>query len=95
MDREPMIERLRALGFRTRDSTVVFARVVGGRRELRVILLEEQDCYSYYMSDRYSGARSTLLFSTLEDMEIAIVYQTLVGRRRAWPMTWLGDSDHA
>ena len=95
MDSAPMINRLYALGFHARGGTrYVFQRAVGGRRELRVVLLEDHG-YSYYLFNIFSGARATLLFWDVEDMELAIIYQTLVGRRRAWPMDWLGDSDHA
>ena len=45
---------------------------------------------SFVCYHRASGSLGKTLanFSTVEELDVALVYITLVDRRKAWPMTW-------
>jgi len=87
--RQPFIARLTNLGFVDHPYWQgTFHRRVGGKRYVYVQLRGERGL-SYYWTREF-GWRHRLEFTTVGDMELAIIYQVLVNRITAWPIDWLG-----
>ena len=87
-----MFKRLYDLGFyyesTYRYPNDIWARTVGGRRHLVVVFRGDEWLVRRWSDGMTDFAQPISTFSSIEEMEVAIVYQALANRRRAWPLTW-------
>ena len=85
-----IIRRLRILGSEVGHGR--FRIDAGGGRTVWVQVAADyvnldRSFVCYHRASGFSGKTLTN-FSTVEELDVALVYITLVDRRKAWPMTW-------
>ena len=94
MSADPRIILLKYLtdsGFRRMDERWDYLDKSAGDRHLRVNLIDEEWAGPPWVllsaPAASSARRGVTHFSTLEELEIALIYETLRDRSEPWPMT--------
>jgi len=88
-----LIRRLRELGFRSGTGLHGYQLEVGGGRTIYAGFTQDLRYLSYWSSYRWYEWGEIVIFSTLEELDLALIYVALVNRKRAWSMDWLLKSE--
>ena len=83
--RVPLIRRLFQLGFEEDLPARVYVKTERGGRTLYARLQDDRG-FIIHRPRRVPGAVPFTFFRSVEDLDLAVIYETLRDRRRSWPM---------